>query len=101
VDPELRFSEVEFRPKLFFFDRDIWETALKLKTQVDTPASSGYAEALGAVLTHELVRQFTRDRHGRPTARRSPISSFSSLSTSSVPGYSISGAAASNPGSNV
>ncbi len=56
MDPELRFSEIAFKPKLFFFDRDIWETALKLKTQVETPASSGYAEALGVVLTHELVR---------------------------------------------
>jgi AraC family transcriptional regulator len=56
VDPELRFSEIDFKPRLFFFDRDIWETALKLKAQVENPTSSGYAEALGLVLTHELVR---------------------------------------------
>src|SRR5271169_1330497 len=56
VDPELRFSEIEFLPRLFFFDRDIWETALKLKTQVENPGSSGYAEALGQVLAHELVQ---------------------------------------------
>jgi AraC family transcriptional regulator len=56
VDPELRFSEIEFLPRLFFFDRDIWETALKLKGQVENPASSGYAEALGLVLAHELVK---------------------------------------------
>src|SRR5271169_132452 len=56
VDPELRFSEIEFLPRLFFFDRDIWETALKLKTQVENPGSSGYAEALGLVLAHELVK---------------------------------------------
>src|ERR1700730_15506669 len=24
LDPELRFSEIEFKPRLFFFDRDIW-----------------------------------------------------------------------------
>jgi AraC family transcriptional regulator len=56
VDPELRFLEIEFLPRLFFFDRDIWETALKLKTQVENPGSSGYAEALGLVLAHELVK---------------------------------------------
>jgi AraC family transcriptional regulator len=56
MDPELRFSEIAFKPQLFFFDRDIWETALKLKTQVETPASPGYAEALGVVLMHELIR---------------------------------------------
>jgi AraC family transcriptional regulator len=56
VDPELRFSEIEFKPRLFFFDRNIWETALKLKMQVENPVSSGYAEALGLVLAHELVQ---------------------------------------------
>jgi AraC family transcriptional regulator len=56
VDPELGFSEIDFKPRLFFFDSDIWETALKLKTQVENPTSAGYAEALGTVLAHELVR---------------------------------------------
>ena len=56
LDPELRFSEIEFKPRLFFFDRDIWETAFKLKMQIEVPTSSGYAEALGLVLAHELVR---------------------------------------------
>jgi hypothetical protein len=31
IDPELRFSEIDFKPRLFFFDRDLWETAIKLK----------------------------------------------------------------------
>jgi AraC family transcriptional regulator len=61
LDPELHFSEIEFQPRLFFFDRDIWETALKLKTLVEHPASSGYAEALGLVLAHELVRSHRGD----------------------------------------
>ena len=56
IDPELRFSEIEFKPRLFFFDRDIWETAFKLRMQAENPTSSGYAEALGLVLAHELVR---------------------------------------------
>ena len=58
ADPALRFSEIEFKPRLFFYDRDLWETALKLKSQIDNPGSKHrqYAEALGIVLTHELVR---------------------------------------------
>jgi AraC family transcriptional regulator len=58
ADPALRFSEIEFKPRLFFYDRDLWETALKLKSLVENPGSMQrqYAEALGVVLTHELVR---------------------------------------------
>jgi AraC family transcriptional regulator len=58
VDPALRFGEIEFKPRLFFYDRDLWDTALKLKSQVEKPGSMPrqYAEALGIVLTYELVR---------------------------------------------
>src|ERR1700736_5206731 len=58
ADPDLRFGEIEFKPRLFFYDRDLWETALKLKAQVENPGPMHrqYAEALGIVLTHELVR---------------------------------------------
>jgi AraC family transcriptional regulator len=56
ADPDLKFPEIEFTPRLFFFDNDIWETALKLKAQVENPGSSAYAEALGSVLIHELAR---------------------------------------------
>src|ERR1700688_4273191 len=58
ADPALRFAEIEFQPRLFFFDRDLWETALKLKAQAENSGSMHrqYAEALGVVLTHELVR---------------------------------------------
>jgi AraC family transcriptional regulator len=58
ADPALRFGEIEFKPRLFFYDRDLWETALKLKLLVENPGSMQrqYAEALGIVLTHELVR---------------------------------------------
>jgi AraC family transcriptional regulator len=56
ADPDLKFPEMEFTPRLFFSDNDIWETALKLKAQVENPGSSAYAEALGAVLIHELAR---------------------------------------------
>jgi AraC family transcriptional regulator len=58
IDPALRFAETEFKPRLFFFDKDLWETAHKLKAQA---GSSGrgerqYAEALSIVLVHELLR---------------------------------------------
>jgi AraC family transcriptional regulator len=56
ADPDLKFPEMEFTPRLFFSDNDIWETALKLKAQVENPGSSAYAEALGSVLIHELAR---------------------------------------------
>ncbi|MFZ0729913.1 MAG: AraC family transcriptional regulator [Methylovirgula sp.] len=56
LDPELRFGATEFKPRLFFFDADLWGTALKLKAQIDRQDSSLYAEALGAVLCHELIR---------------------------------------------
>jgi AraC family transcriptional regulator len=58
ADPALRFGEIKFKPRLFFYDRGLWETALKLKLLVENPGSMQrqYAEALGIVLTHELVR---------------------------------------------
>jgi AraC family transcriptional regulator len=45
-------------PRLFFFDQAVWDTALKLKAEVGNsdPASRQYAEALGLVLMHELIR---------------------------------------------
>src|SRR5262245_35396740 len=58
LQSELRFAEIEFRPRLFFFDRDLWETALKLKAQVENTAQnqSAYVEALSIALAYELMR---------------------------------------------
>jgi AraC family transcriptional regulator len=46
------------RPRLFFFDRAVWDTALKLKAEIGNPdpCSRQYAGALSLVLMHELVR---------------------------------------------
>lgn len=57
-DPESGGTRRAIRPRLFFFDQAIWDTALKLKAEVENtdPASHQYAEALGIVLTHELFR---------------------------------------------
>jgi len=56
--PELRFGEVAFAPRLFFDDADLWDTAVKLRTEAASPSGGNqlYAEALGAVLSHELIR---------------------------------------------
>src|ERR1700720_2904571 len=71
ADPALRFGEIEFKPRLFFYDRDLWETALKLKSLVENPGSMHrqYAEALGIVLTHELVRINGDAVRRRPVSR--------------------------------
>jgi AraC family transcriptional regulator len=71
VDPELHFAETEFKPKLFFFDRAIWETAAKLKTQIEGEGinSRQYAEALGVTLLHELVRLNNGSTVREPAAR--------------------------------
>lgn len=58
LNSELRFAEVEFRPRLFFFDPDIWATALKLKgeLQYECRSQRAYVEALAIALAHELAR---------------------------------------------
>jgi AraC family transcriptional regulator len=45
-------------PRLFFFDQAVWDTALKLKSEVGNsdPHSRQYVEALSLVLMHELIR---------------------------------------------
>jgi len=58
LDPELNFAGVEFKPSIFFYDRDLWETAAKLSAQVEGAAAArrSYTEALSVVLLHELLR---------------------------------------------
>ena len=58
LDPALEFAALAFEPRLFFFDPDIWDTARKLRTQIEERSAAGdrYAEALLSVLCHELVR---------------------------------------------
>lgn len=58
LDPELRFAERPPKPRLFFEDAALWATAGKLKAQIGGPGTQAalYAEALSAVLLHELMR---------------------------------------------
>jgi AraC family transcriptional regulator len=53
---DARFGQMEFKPRLFFSDTDLWETAQKLKREAEAPTATLYAEALEAVLAHELMR---------------------------------------------
>lgn len=71
LDPELRFSETPMRPRLFFFDRDLWETAQKLKGAADNPVAGSpqYAQALTIALLHELVRLEKAGAPARASAR--------------------------------
>jgi AraC family transcriptional regulator len=71
ADPALRFGEIAFKPRLFFYESDLWETALKLKAQVENRGSMPrqYAEALGTVLMHELARINGDAAHRRPVNR--------------------------------
>jgi AraC family transcriptional regulator len=45
-------------PRLLFEDTTLWETAVKLRQQIESAGSDNrlYVEALGVVLAHELVR---------------------------------------------
>jgi AraC family transcriptional regulator len=57
-DPKSGDACHAIRPRLFFFDQTIWDTALKLKAEVGNAdaESCEYAGALGIVLMHELFR---------------------------------------------
>jgi AraC family transcriptional regulator len=61
--PELNFAGTSFAPRLFFEDRALWDTALKLRTLIERGGSDHrrYVEALGIVLLHELA-QFNTER---------------------------------------
>src|SRR3981081_2670813 len=39
ADPALRLDEIELKARRFCYDRDLWDTALKLKSLVDNPGS--------------------------------------------------------------
>jgi AraC family transcriptional regulator len=56
LSPDLHFSRIEFKPRLYFFDKDLWATAAKLKNEVESPTDPLYAEALSVVLLHEIIR---------------------------------------------
>ncbi len=58
LDQDFAFAQADIAPRLFFFDQNVWDTALKLKAQADSSdrGQRQYVEALSIVLMHELVR---------------------------------------------
>ena len=71
VDPNLRFSEAELRPGLLFENNALWETVRKLKAQIGSVDSGDrmYADALGGLLAHEILRLHDTRPASRPAAR--------------------------------
>jgi AraC family transcriptional regulator len=65
IDPELLAAQavgglvpLDLRPRLFFDDDQIWQTVDKLKAQIghEDAEAAAYAQALAAVLAHEIMR---------------------------------------------
>ena len=71
VDPDFRFAEAELQPRLLFEDAGLWETVRKLKAQIGSadPAARLHAEALGGLLSIELLRLL---QGGAPASRPAP-----------------------------
>ena len=67
LDEALGFAAVDFQPRLFFFDADIWRIAAKLKGETLNGGHRmpHYGEALSVLLGHELMRL----NDGAPPAR--------------------------------
>ena len=74
-DPESGIGRYMISPRLFFFDQAVWNTALKLKAEVGNsgPSSGEYAEALGLVLIHELIRLERTTSVARPLRGGLPV----------------------------
>jgi AraC family transcriptional regulator len=56
--PQADVSRTPLSPRLFFADTTLWDTAVKLRKQIESAGSDNrlYFEALGVVLAYELVR---------------------------------------------
>jgi AraC family transcriptional regulator len=77
IDPELGFAGTQLQPRLFFFDRDLWETAAKIKTQAENGESGrqDYAETLTMVLFHEIMR-LNNGRSSKPQTLRGGLAGW-------------------------
>lgn len=55
---DFEYADMQLAPRLFFEDATILSTAMKLKQAIDAGDAESrlYAEALGVVLVHELIR---------------------------------------------
>jgi AraC family transcriptional regulator len=71
VEREAAFTEAELGPRLFFDDPVLRQTALKLEALIEAGPSGSrlYAEALGSVLAHELLRLNSGTVRAEPPTR--------------------------------
>jgi AraC family transcriptional regulator len=70
ADPELRFGDIDFEPRLFFDEPALWTTARKILRLVEEGDGNRlYAETLTAALAIELVRFRGRGGLRPPTVR--------------------------------
>ena len=76
ADPQLKFAEIEFEPRLFFDEPALWSTARKILRLVGKGDDNRlYAETLTAALAIELVR--FRGRGGlKPAAARGGLAEW-------------------------
>src|SRR5262249_59439437 len=69
-DPGAGATHPPLPPRLFFEDKALWDTAVKLSSLIESGREDRrYCEALGAVLAHELVRRSAGMRRVDPPAR--------------------------------
>jgi AraC family transcriptional regulator len=70
IDPGAGAEDMSLAPRLFFEDKALWETAVKLGRLIENGSEDRhYCEALGVVLAHELVRRSAGMRRVEPPAR--------------------------------
>jgi AraC family transcriptional regulator len=72
------FDDDALRPRLFFEDQMILDTALKMKQLLETTASESpsYFEALGFVLAHEIARLGSATRASQSTPVRGGLAAW-------------------------
>jgi AraC family transcriptional regulator len=69
-DPAKMRPESPLPPRLFFEDKALWETAVKLGRLIESGTEDRhYCEALGVVLAHELLRRNDGAQRIEPPAR--------------------------------
>jgi AraC family transcriptional regulator len=70
TDPGAGAADTPLASRLFFEDKALWETAVKLGRLIESGSEDRhYCEALGVVLAHELVRRSAGMRRVEPPAR--------------------------------
>jgi AraC family transcriptional regulator len=70
IGPGASAADTPLASRLFFEDKAMWETAIKLGRLIESGSEDRhYCEALGVVLAHELVRRSAGMRRVEPPAR--------------------------------